>query len=151
MIRSFLLSDLNRILEIEGEAFPKSPYSPSVFLHLHRLYPETFLVYIDGSKKAEKAEICGYVVFSKDGHLISLAVHPCYRRKGIGGSLIKKALQILFGKRLRAEVRVSNKGALAFYRKLGFEIVGTLFNYYGDEDALLVQRITSKIGRDPQP
>ena len=46
MIRPFVLTDLNRILEIEGQAFPKSPYQESTFLYLCWLYPETFWVYV---------------------------------------------------------------------------------------------------------
>jgi ribosomal protein S18 acetylase RimI-like enzyme len=38
-----------------------------------------------------------------------------------------------------AEVRRSNHGALAFYQKTGFKIVGVIPNYYEDEDALIVQ------------
>lgn len=44
MIRPFVLSDLDSILQIESQSFPKSPYDWATFLRLHHLYPETFLV-----------------------------------------------------------------------------------------------------------
>ncbi len=81
----------------------------------------------------------GYLIFSREGHLISLAVHPKYRRRGIGETLVRKAMETLPVKRMRAEVRRSNQGARAFYQKLGFQIAGVLSNYYGNEDALIVE------------
>ena len=141
MIRPFMLTDLDRILEIEQLSFPKSPYPPSVFLQLYWLHPKTFLVYVGPSLKKKESEICGYLVFSEDGHLISLAIHPHHRRRGIAKALIEKATRTLPGKRIWAEVRQSNQGALAFYQKLGFQTVGTLFDYYGGEDALMIQWI----------
>ena len=68
-----------------------------------------------------------------------MAVDPHYRRRGVGKTLIKKAIEMFSFKRILAEVRRSNEGALAFYQRFGFGTVGTLLNYYGDEDALLIQ------------
>jgi ribosomal protein S18 acetylase RimI-like enzyme len=42
-------------------------------------------------------------------------------------------------KKVWAEVRRSNRGAQAFYLKMGFEIMGAIPNYYGNEDALIIQ------------
>ena len=139
MIRPFVLSDLDRVLEIEEQSFPKSPYPASVFLHLYWLHPKGFLVSVGPFRERNDGELCGYLVFADDGHLISLAIHPRHRRKGIATSLIEKVRRTLPGKRLWAEVRQSNQGAFTFYRKLGFQMVGTLFDYYGGEDGLLVQ------------
>jgi ribosomal-protein-alanine N-acetyltransferase len=139
MIRPFALTDLGRILEIEQHSFPKSPYPQSMFLQLHWHYPKTFWVYIEQPRNQKGEEICGYLIFSEDGHLISIAIHPHHRRKGIGETLLQKALAALPNLKIWAEVRRSNPGALAFYQTIGFRIVGVLSNYYGDEDALIVQ------------
>lgn len=139
MIRPFVFTDLNRILEIEQQSFPKSPYAWSTFLHLHWLCPETFWVYVNHPNDQEKEEVCGYLIFSKEGHLISIAIDPQYRRKGIGKTLIKRAMETLSFKKIWAEVRRSNQGALAFYQEIGFRIVGVVSNYYGNEDAFIVQ------------
>jgi ribosomal-protein-alanine N-acetyltransferase len=139
MIRPFVLSDLDRIVEIEQQSFPKSPYPASAFLHLYWLHPKGFLVYVGPSRTEREGEIFGYLVFAEDGHLISLAVHPQHRRKGIARALVEKTKRVLPGKKLWAEVRQTNQGAFAFYEKLGFQMVGTLFNYYGGEDALVIQ------------
>ncbi|RPJ02570.1 MAG: GNAT family N-acetyltransferase, partial [Deltaproteobacteria bacterium] len=83
--------------------------------------------------------VLGYIIFSWDGHLISMAVDPARRRRGIA----KKLLERVFGfpriRRVRAEVRKSNTGAQAFYSRMGFRIVGVITNYYGNEDALVVE------------
>lgn len=139
MIRLIALTDLDHLLEIEEQSFPKSPYSLTTFVHLFWLYPETFWAYVDQSRDQGKEQICAYLIFSREGHLISLAVHPKYRRRGIGETLVRKAMETLPVKRMRAEVRRSNRGARAFYQKLGFQIAGVFSNYYGNEDALLVE------------
>jgi ribosomal-protein-alanine N-acetyltransferase len=194
MIRPFSLSDLESILQIENQSFPKSPYDWTTFLNLHYLYPETFLVHVNpstpqpeasdspltrdvgGLSRAAEAEglrvdpeqrlpfrseerglgaveranaipgqkeeqILGYVVFSQDGHIISIAVLPQYRRKGIGTQLLQRVMKTPRIKKVWAEVRRSNQGAQAFYSKMGFEITDRIPNYYGNEDALIVQWI----------
>ena len=175
MIRPFSLSDLDSILQIESQSFPKSPYDWMTFLNLHTLYPETFLVYVNPSTprpgasgslgvdpewrlpprpegrgldavervKTNRGEteeaILGYIIFAQDGHIISIAVHPQDRRKGIGTQLLQRVMKTPHLKKVWAEVRRSNQGAQAFYAKLGFQITGSIPNYYGNEDALIVQ------------
>jgi ribosomal-protein-alanine N-acetyltransferase len=139
MIRPFSFSDLDSILQIENQSFPKSPYNWTTFLNLHYLYPETFLVYVNTSRGRKEEKILGYIIFTQDGHIISIAVHPQDRRKGIGAQLLQRAMNTPYLKKVWAEVRRSNQGAQAFYAKLGFQITGSIPNYYGNEDALIVQ------------
>ena len=140
MIRRFSFADLNRILEIERQAFPKAPYDIATFLNLYWLYPETFWVYVERTHGWQESQILGYIVFGRDGHIISVAVDPARRRKGIGRALLMRTLNHPRIRKVRAEVRVSNKGAQAFYQEMGFRVVGVISNYYGDEDALLVEK-----------
>ena len=138
-IRPFSLSDLDSILQIESQSFPKSPYDWTTFLNLHTLYPETFLVYVSTNQGQKEEEIGGYIIFTQEGHIISIAVHPHYRRQGIGAQLLQRAMKTPRLKKVWAEVRRGNQGAQAFYAKLGFQITGSIPNYYGNEDALIVQ------------
>jgi ribosomal-protein-alanine N-acetyltransferase len=142
MIRPFSLSDLDRILQIEAQSFPKSPYDGATFINLHSLYPETFLVYVDTICEKE-GQILGYIVYSTDGHIISIAVHPNHRTRGIGTELLKRAMNIPNVKKVWAEVRKSNQGAQAFYFHRGFQMMGVVPDYYRNEDALIVQWIPS--------
>lgn len=139
MIRSFTLSDLDRIIQIELQAFPKSPYDWATFIHLHYLYPNTFLVYTLPSPDREEDQILGYIVFTQKGHIISIAVHPQHRRRGIAKELLRRAMNVPHLKKVSAEVRRSNQGARAFYSHMGFQVTGTVPGYYGNEDALIVQ------------
>jgi ribosomal-protein-alanine N-acetyltransferase len=138
MIRPFSLSDLDSILNIESQSFPKSPYNRTTFLNLHSLYPETFLVYIN-TDHGQEEEILGYIIFSRAGHIISIAVHPRHRKKGIGTQLLQRAIKTPHLKKVWAEVRRSNRVAQAFYSKMGFQIRGVVPNYYGNEDALIIE------------
>jgi ribosomal-protein-alanine N-acetyltransferase len=95
-------------------------------------------VITDHGQKEEK--ILGYIIFSNDGHIISIAVHPQHRKKGIGTQLLQRALKTPHSKKVWAEVRRSNQGAQTFYFKMGFQITGMVPNYYGNEDALIIQR-----------
>jgi [ribosomal protein S18]-alanine N-acetyltransferase len=138
-IRPFSFPDLDSILQIESQSFPKSPYDWTTFLNLHTLYPETFLVYVSTNQGQKEEEIWGYIIFTQEGHIISIAVHPHYRRQGIGAQLLQRAMKTPRLKRVWAEVRRSNQGAQAFYAKMGFQITGLVPNYYGNEDALIIQ------------
>ena len=137
MIRPFSLSDLNSILQIESQSFPKSPYHWTTFLQLHLLHPGTFLVCCNADRVGE--EILGYIIFSQEGHVISIAVDPQHRRKGVGARLLRRIMNTPHLQKVWAEVRRSNLGAQAFYSKLEFQTVGLVPNYYGNEDALIVQ------------
>ena len=72
-----------------------------------------------------------------------MAVSPDARRRGIGDALVSgileraKKLQLSF---VTLEVRESNQGAIALYRKHGFMAVGRRKNYYEQprEDAILM-------------
>ena len=137
MLRKFKLSDLERILEIEQQSFPKSPWSRLQFLYCYKKSPDGFLVYELGKK------IVGYVVFNQ-GHIQSLAVDPSFRRRKIGTKLVQAVSERWKGD-LRVEVRKSNLVAQKFYKKLGFEKVGEIPNYYEDEDALILVRKSKKV------
>jgi len=146
MIRRFIFSDLDDILDIERHAFPKSPYSWATFVNLQWLYPETFLVYVEKGSPAKESTLLGYIIFSRDGHIISLAVHSEHRRKRIGKELIQRVSGFPHVGKVWAEVRKSNRGAQAFYLRLGFRFVAVVPNYYGEEDALIVEKLPSTPG-----
>ena len=76
-------------------------------------------------------------------HIATLAVHPDYRRYGIGRKLLAHAILHSAYKGANTamlEVRRSNLGAQALYRQFGFTVVGVRVRYYQDnnEDALLM-------------
>ena len=78
-----------------------------------------------------------------EAHITTIAIHPDYRRRGLGEleliSLIDIAYQI-GAKWVTLEVRVSNYVAQSLYRKYGFREAGMRHRYYSDnqEDALIM-------------
>ena len=86
--------------------------------------------------------ICGWL-FRDEAHILNIAVHPEYRRLGLGTSLLRFFCDFCRGhevKTLTLDVRKSNCPAIAMYRKIGFRKVGLRPRYYADngEDALIL-------------
>ena len=80
-----------------------------------------------------------------ESDMMNVAVHPDYRRQGIGEELVTRLAETLKEKGnqcLTLEVRASNDPAIALYEKLGFTQVGRRPGYYRDpkEDALILRR-----------
>lgn len=100
-------------------------------------------------------ECVGFALFSQvldEATLLNIATHTAYRRRGLAQSLLRHALDELRRRGVTEvflEVRVSNTGAIALYRKLGFADVGRRQNYYpahdGREDALVMRRILAAL------
>ena len=130
-IRLFRKEDINKILEIEEEAFPKSAYSKETLLGYSNIFRDHFIVVELGE------DIVGYIIFDMGGHILSTAVRTSYRKKGFGKMLFMHALTCA-KKRLWLEVRSKNDAAIAFYKSMGMKIEGRSSNYYGNDDALIM-------------
>ena len=79
----------------------------------------------------------------EEAHIITLGVHPEWRRRGIGRSLVTSLLKAAIAQQLNwatLEVRASNRGAIALYESLGFEQLGRRKRYYSnpEEDGLIL-------------
>ena len=136
-IRQFRTEDLSAISEIEQLSF-KDPF-PSYFLsQLAEANPDAFIVAVEGDK------IIGYAVVDKwpdQEHLVSIAVIPESRKKGIGQTLLRVLIEKMRPGSMRLEVRRSNTSALDLYRKNGFVQIGIAQGYYADgEDAIQMEK-----------
>lgn len=145
-LRKFKLNDLQKVMEINRTCLPEN-YTDFFFVDLYRRFPETFIV------AEANAEVVGYIMcrvevglgslglsgLVKKGHVVSVAVTPEHRRKGIGEALVTSAMEAMRqynAKQCYLEVRVTNEPAIELYKKLGFEITRTTHGYYADgEDA----------------
>ncbi|MFP3220001.1 MAG: ribosomal protein S18-alanine N-acetyltransferase [Candidatus Marsarchaeota archaeon] len=146
--RSCRPEDLDEVIKINEICLPEN-YPRSFFVEHLVNFPKAFIV------AETEGKIVGYVMtrvekgFSFFGmkwvtkaHIISLAVLPQYRRRGIGTALMRKAHE---GAReygateIYLEVRVNNQEAIALYKKLSYEIKDVNTNYYSDgEDAYIM-------------
>ncbi|HDN85683.1 MAG TPA: ribosomal-protein-alanine N-acetyltransferase [Candidatus Omnitrophica bacterium] len=133
--------DIDRIFEIETLSF-KEPYPKSLLYIYLKLTPELFFVI------EKEGKVLGYIIglvrLDKLGHIISLAVDPKERRKGYGTLLLKKLLKKfkeLGVRKVRLEVRVSNKAAINLYKKHGFKIAYVIKKFYlNGEDAYVMMK-----------
>ena len=87
----------------------------------------------------------GIWVILDEGHVTNIGVDPDFRRQGIGQGLLEELTVRAMQRGITAmtlEVRLSNYGAQALYKKLGFEARGIRKEYYQDdkEDALIMWR-----------
>jgi [ribosomal protein S18]-alanine N-acetyltransferase len=93
-------------------------------------------------------ELVGYFVLmaaAGEAHLLNLSVAGLHQRNGHGSALLREAAAMaraLGAGQLFLEVRPSNLGAQALYRRFGFRKVGVRRGYYpahsGREDALVL-------------
>lgn len=142
-------SDIIPVMEINLKTLPEH-YSDYFYESLLAELPEAFLV-----AEIEK-KLVGYIMckieygfsnfkklgFVKKGHVVSIAVLPENRQKGIGNALVEEAIagvKLKKSDELYLEVRCSNNEAIRLYEKLGFIIKQRLKAYYRDgEDAYLM-------------
>jgi len=148
-LRRFRPEDLDRVMHINRVCLPEN-YATYFFMDLYERFPETFIV------AEENEEIVGYVMcrietglpdfgllgIAKRGHVISIAVLPEHRRKGIGTALMKEAMagmRVYRAKECYLEVRVTNTPGVNLYEKLGFDASKVVHGYYADgEDAYIM-------------
>ncbi|MHC5655139.1 ribosomal protein S18-alanine N-acetyltransferase [Stappia sp. ICDLI1TA098] len=85
-------------------------------------------------------------VAADEAEILTIAVDPRQRRRGIGAKLLRAVFQRLYADRvamLFLEVDAANEAALALYRRLGFRQVGERRGYYqaseGDGGALVMR------------
>ncbi len=90
-------------------------------------------------------------VILDEAHVATIAVHPDFRRLGIGQRLLARTLldDAAHGAtQAFLEVRRGNQAALAMYARFGFEVTGVRPRYYVDnnEDALLMTLKPIRVG-----
>jgi len=83
-----------------------------------------------------ESEPAGLVLFQlqpPDAEVLTLAVLPGLRRRGIGGRLLAAAAhhaQLAGAQRLLLEVAADNRAATSLYRRLGFQSLSRRQHYY---------------------
>ena len=91
----------------------------------------------------------GMMLAPDEGQITNIAVHPAYRRQGLGKAVTEALVQLARVRELEQialEVRASNEAAIALYTALGFESVGRRKNFYRhpQEDALVMLKTIGK-------
>ena len=91
-------------------------------------------------------KVVGFVgtwIVLDESHITNIAIHPNYRKQGLGSSLLEAFLKYCKSQGCIAftlEVRGSNKAARTLYEKYNFKQEGVRKGYYEDtkEDAIIM-------------
>jgi len=153
MSQSYTIQDfepkyLDEVVRINWTCLPEN-YDNSFFMDIYYHFPRSFVI----AKVGEK--VVGYIMcraetgfserkrfyLTRKGHVVSAAVLPEHRNRGIASNLLERAMDAL--KEYRAteaflEVRVSNRAAIHLYEKFGFTTTREIAGYYRDGEAAFV-------------
>ncbi len=90
--------------------------------------------------------VVGFIALWNEGeklHIVNIAVHPEYRKKGVGSKLIEFAVKLAkknSKKEIYLEVRKSNEIAQKLYKKFGFDRSKELERYYNNGENGYIMR-----------
>jgi ribosomal-protein-alanine N-acetyltransferase len=145
VIEDALIRHLDKLCEIETECFGGEAFTREQILQLIKEYNCVNLIAkVDGI-------IAGFVIGmmyvdrkALYAHVLTIDVSPAYRRRGIGQMLLQEIERIFKEKSVKAshlEVKEDNVAAIDLYRKLGYEKIGRLRNYYGNSNGIYFKKI----------
>ncbi len=138
-IREMLLSDLDRVAEIEKEIF-SVPWTKKGFADS---MSQEYTKYLVALEDGEIAGYCGYFQSFEEADITNVAVESSFRGKGIAKKMLLQLMEEGEKRGIHAytlEVRKSNDPARKLYEKLGFEEAGIRKNFYEKpiEDAVIM-------------
>lgn len=139
-IRWMIRRDMPEVLAIESHSF-EFPWSEDDFIRCLRQRNCIGMV-------AERDErVVGFMIYELHRnrlHILNFAVHPDFRRCGVGNQMATKLIGKLSPQRrsrILLEVRETNLEAQLFFRDLNFRAISVLRDFYDDttEDAYLME------------
>ena len=143
LIRKAIESDIDYIAAIEKEG--GGGWKREYFLNeLKNPFSLFISAFADG-------ELSGFAVVwnaADELQLNNIAVGKKQRRSGIGSALLEFIKKYPYKEkpaRIFLEVREKNLAARAFYETMGFKATGTRQGYYGDDNAVLMEKILDEI------
>ena len=129
-IRRATAADLRGIVAVERASFRADAWPREAFAALMDECPRLFLVATIAGR------IAGYASAVADAtraELVSIAVHPRDRRRGVARALMTRAIALLRGKGVSQfwlTVRPANADAIRLYQSFGFVHVRRVRDYY---------------------
>ncbi len=148
IVRRALPKDAEAMARLDKECF-SMPWSLQAFRdELSKNDAAFYLVAIVSDEIIGFAGLWGIL---DEGHITNVAVHPDFRKKGIGALMLAKLIELSCEAGITShtlEVRRSNEAAIDLYKKFDFKIGGIRKEYYSDnlEDALILWRKPEKNG-----
>ena len=124
-----MLSDISAVQRLDQEAFGVDAWSLLDFAGLFSFRGiKKFTALVDGNFAGFAAS--EYDSSEKAVCLMTLAVRPEYRRRGIGTALIKACEDAFPGKDCYLTVDCENESAIRLYQQLGYQQTDVLPAYY---------------------
>lgn len=139
IIREFEYGDLQQVMEIVYSSFEEY-YTSDFFLTIWQASPHGFIVADDGEKIV--GFVMGVMIDVETLRVLMICVREGYRNRGIGSELLKHIIKKSGNvRKVRLEVKITNKDAIKFYKKYGFVIKETIPDFYPDgTDAYLMEK-----------
>jgi len=139
-VEPMTLDDIPSVHAIERESFAV-PWPDDAYRN--ELVTNRLASYVVARAGEAVVGFAGLWVMVDEAHITTFAVHPRWRRRGVGERLLLRLLELANDRRAREatlEVRLSNMPARRLYEKYGFKPVGIRPRYYSDngEDALIM-------------
>ena len=139
-LRRLNLADVDAVLHLDQLSFSR-PWSREAYLEeLGNNQLARYIGYFAGQRLIAFA---GYWLIVDEAHIVNVAVHPDYRRRGWGELLMRRLITLCLAAgaaRMTLEVRRQNLAGCRLYRKLGFITAGLRPGYYDEppDDALIM-------------
>lgn len=139
-IKTMSVDHINDIMVVENLSF-SIPWSQDAFIE--EITRNKFAVYLAALSEGRVVGYAGMWKVCGEGHITNIAVHPEFRRNGVGALLLDKLIEIAKAEAITSmtlEVRRSNLSAQKLYSKFGFVVEGFRKAYYADtgEDAIIM-------------
>ena len=139
LVRRASTSDLHRVSDFDREIFGTYAYPYFILRQFHELLPTALLIAEAGGS------LVGYILAgsgakTSQGWILSLAVAPSYRRRGLGEQLVTEALSNM-GETVSQTlltVEPANTSAVRLYERLGFSTVDDFPSYFGEGERRFV-------------
>ena len=146
-INQVVLDDLDQIAKMEKRTFKEDAFSKETIKKL--IEQKIFFFKLISNKSKNK--IIGFIIAIKDDeervNIVNFLIQKKYRKNGYGTFLLDKTIEKIKElkeiKRIVLNVKITNKEAIALYKKFQFQIVQKINNYYHQKESayLMVLRI----------
>lgn len=140
VVESMRRRDLTAVLRIEDVSYPR-PWTEGVFSSELDLARRGERHYLTARRQGRLVGYAGLMFVVGDAHVTNIATHPAAQRSGVATRLLAELAWEAIDREclaLTLEVRASNTGAQALYRRFGFAPVGVRKQYYENTDDAIV-------------
>lgn len=142
-VRPATEDDLEQVLEIERDSFPKPWQAEAFKTEMSRSYARFWVLTDDETD----TKVLGYIVFWLQAEAVSLltiAVRPTERGQGYAERMIREMVKCVTHDeypKIILEVRESNQAARKLYQKMGFSEIASRKGFYEDGEAAIIYEL----------